>query len=176
MTGSRLTKLWIGIAMAGVLAASSQLMLLTDATAQDATPAPAAAAVPAADPATVAAALELMEVTGASKTFDNLTSMMRTHVSAGASAGPAGASEQATKIFDEMMVKFAAYKPQMMNETAALYAQRFTAAELKTIADFYRSGTGAKFISEMPELMKEGGAIGQKYAMKMMQEYKDAKK
>jgi uncharacterized protein len=135
--------------------------------------APVAAPAAPADPASIAAALELMDVTGASKSFDNITSMMRQHVSAGA-ADAAGTDKM--KTFDDMMAKFATYKPDMLKETAAVYAQKFSAAELKTISEFYKSGPGAKFITAMPDLMKDGGAIGQKYAMKMMQEFRAAKK
>jgi uncharacterized protein len=138
--------------------------------AEDASPPPAAAVAP--DPAAVAAAAELMEAVGASKNFDKMLGMLKQHVVASAGSDTAKA-EQATKTFDKLLDKFSGYKKQMMDETAALYATRFTVAEMKTVADFYRSGTGAKFISEMPELMEQAGGIGQKYAVQMMKELRE---
>jgi uncharacterized protein len=146
--------------------------LTVNVQAQDAAPPPVAAAP--ADPAAKAAAIELMNATGDTKAFDNIMSMMRKHIQASAQGEAAAAATM--KTFDEMMVNFAAYKPQMIEETAALYAQKMTVVEMKAITEFYKTGPGAKFVSILPELMKEAGGIGQKYAMKMMQEYRAAKK
>ena len=49
-----------------------------------------------------------------------------------------------------------------------LYAERFTADELKSIADYYRSPTGSKFIVAMPELIQAGAQIGIKYSGKAL--------
>ncbi len=173
----RLTSIAAGLAVVLLTVAAPITSRITAAAEDAAAPAaeaPATAPTAPVDPDALAAAVELMDVTGGSKTFDSITAMMRQHVSAAATE--ATGTADATKLFDDMMTKFATYKPQMLQETAALYAQKFTAAELKTITEFYKSGPGAKFIVAMPELMKEGGAIGQKYAMKMMQEYRAAKK
>jgi hypothetical protein len=45
---------------------------------------------------------------------------------------------------------------------------------MKTVADFYRSGAGAKFITMTPELMRKGAAIGMKYSEKIADEMKAA--
>jgi hypothetical protein len=43
---------------------------------------------------------------------------------------------------------------------------------MKAVADFYRSGPGAKFIAMTPELMKKGAEIGMKYSSKIGDEMK----
>jgi hypothetical protein len=45
---------------------------------------------------------------------------------------------------------------------------------MKTVADFYRSGAGAKFIAKTPELMQKGATIGMKYSTKIADEMKAA--
>ena len=72
------------------------------------------------------------------------------------------------------MKKLLEYKDQMISDFATLYAQTFTAEEMKTVADFYRSGAGAKFISMTPELMQKGAAIGMKYSEKIAKEMQPA--
>lgn len=149
---------------------------LVPAMAEDAA-APAAAAPPVAaatvDPAALAAAKDLMEVTGAAKNFDNMVAMLKKHVTTSAGDGPA--AQAMAETFDKAMSKIGSYKQQMMDEMAALHASKFTADELKAVTDFYKSGPGAKFVTVMPELMQEGGAIGQKYAVQMMKDLKETK-
>ena len=143
--------------------------------AQDA-PAPSATMAPAAvpaNPATMAAAVELMDVIGASKNFDNMLAMLKTHVTTGAGDGPA--AKDTADAFAKLVDKFSTYKKQMLDETAALYAAKFTAAELKAVTEFYKSGAGVKFIAEMPDLMDQAGGVGQKFAVQMMKDLKDAK-
>jgi len=70
------------------------------------------------------------------------------------------------------MKKLLEYKDQMISDFATLYAQTFTAEEMKTVADFYRTGAGAKFIAMTPELMRKGAAIGMKYSQKIADQMK----
>lgn len=125
-----------------------------------------------ADPDAKAAALELMDAIGAGKNFDNLLAKLKTHVTQNAESPAAQASNGA---FAQLAAKFADYKKQMTDETAALYAGKFTAAELKTVSEFYKSPAGAKFIAQMPDVMERAGDIGQKFAVQMMKDLKAAK-
>ncbi len=125
------------------------------------------------DPERMAAALELIEVTGAKKQIDLMLNVMKQGVGVGAreaGGGPAGA--KAEQDFSAFTEKFKTYRDQMVDEFATLYAERFTAAELKEISALYRSGAGAKFISAMPELMQQGAQIGQKYGLMAVRELK----
>jgi hypothetical protein len=47
-------------------------------------------------------------------------------------------------------------KPQMLD----MYANAFTAAELKDINAFYNTQTGKKTLTIMPQLMAQGGQLG----------------
>lgn len=129
----------------------------------------------APDPAGVAAAKDLMEVVGTTKQIDGMIRVMGEGFRKGVEQKSGStAADAAGKEFDRFMDRFMSYRQAMLDEIAALYAGRFTAEELKTIADFYRSGTGAKFIEAAPELMQAGGQIGMRYAQKVMQETQQA--
>jgi uncharacterized protein len=140
------------------------LLFAGAAIAEDAKPPP--------DPARLAAARDLMEVTGVTKQLDGVMDAMKQGVAQGANAENSANGEKMSAAFDAMMAKFFAHKADMMTDFAVLYAETFTAEEMKTVADFYRSGTGAKFIALTPALMQKGAVIGMKYSEKIMKEIK----
>lgn len=126
-----------------------------------------------ADPARIAAARELMEVTGVSRQLDGMLNAIKQNAAKGAATG--GGEEASKKVaaaFEEATKKFLSYKEDMINDFAALYAKTFTAEEMKTVTEFYKSGPGAKFITMMPQVMQEGGAIGIKYSQRVLEDIK----
>lgn len=127
-------------------------------------------ATPAADPAALAAARDLMEVTGVAKQMESMISAMSQGFAKGAGADASEKGKQAAAEFDEAIKKFMSYKDEMVTDFAQLYAESFTASEMKEIADFYRGGTGAKFIQSMPVLMQKGAQIGIKYSERIVKE------
>ena len=127
-------------------------------------------ATPAADPAALAAARDLMEVTGVAKQMEGMISAMSQGFAKGAGAETSEKGKQAAAEFDAAMKKFMGYKDEMLTDFAQLYAETFTAAEMKEIADFYRGGTGAKFIQAMPVLMQKGAQIGIKYSERIVKD------
>jgi uncharacterized protein len=129
-------------------------------------------AKPVVDAARVAAARDLMEVTGVTKQLDGMMDAMKQGFAKGAKADSSDAGKKMSEGFDAAMSKFKGYQEDMLKDFAALYAETFTAEEMKTVADFYRSGTGAKFISLTPGLMQKGSAIGMKYSQKVMEDLK----
>ncbi len=125
---------------------------------------------PAADPAALAAARDLMEVTGVAKQMEGMISAMSQGFAKGAGADTSEKGKQAVAEFDAAMKKFMGFKAEMLTDFAQLYAESFTASEMKEIADFYRGGTGAKFIQAMPVLMQKGAQIGMKYSERIVKE------
>ncbi|MBN9354580.1 MAG: DUF2059 domain-containing protein [Hyphomicrobium denitrificans] len=139
-----------------------------------AVPALADDAQPPVDPARVAAARDLLEVTGVTRQMDGMVEAMSRGFAKGAGAENSEAGKQLSTQFDSGMKKLLEYKDQMISDFAVLYAQTFTEEEMKTVADFYRSGAGAKFIAKTPELMQKGATIGMKYSEKIADDMKAA--
>lgn len=131
-------------------------------------------ATPPVDPARVAAARDLLEVTGVTKQMDGMVEAMSRGFAKGANAETSEAGKKLSDQFSASMQKLLGYKDQMISDFAVLYAQTFTADEMKAVADFYRSGPGAKFIAKTPELMQKGATIGMKYSQKIQDEMKAA--
>lgn len=125
-----------------------------------------------ADTARNAAARDLMDVTGVTKQLDGIMEAMKQGFAKGAKAENSEAGMKMSEGFDAAITKFMGYKSDMIADFAKLYAENFTAEEMKTVADFYRSGTGAKFIAMTPALMQKGPVIGMKYSQKVMEDMK----
>lgn len=136
-------------------------------------PAPSYAQKAPVDAARLVAAKELLEATGVAKQMDGMMTAMSQGFEKGANkSGGSDAGKAATKQFNVFLDKFATYRQPMLDDFATLYAERFTVEELKSIADFYRSGPGARFIAAMPELMQAGSQIGMRYAEKVIADIK----
>lgn len=127
-----------------------------------------AAAPPDAD--RLAAARELLDVTGASKQLETMMDVMTSSFAKGANADSSEVGKALSEDFKANMDKLMTYKQDMLNDFAHLYAERFTADEMRELTKFYRSGIGAKFLTQMPELMQAGSAIGIKYSQKVVEE------
>lgn len=139
-------------------------------------PAFAQDASPGQDAERLAAAREMMEVTGVTRQLDGMITAMTQGFAKGANADNSAQGKQMSAEFESLMQKFLGYKADMLKDFEVLYAESFTAAEMKEVSAFYRSGTGAKFITMMPALMQKGSEIGMKYSQKMMQEMGAEKK
>ena len=60
--------------------------------------------------------------------------------------------------------------PLIRQETALLYARRFKAPELVALTDFFRAGTGAKFLAASADIQREASRIGLKHAREALLE------
>lgn len=122
------------------------------------------------DPARIAAAKELMAVTGMTKQMDGMIAVMGQGFRKGArEKGGAAVADELGNAFDKHMQNMMSYRDQMLEEFAAIYAQRFTVDELNAVIEFYKSPTGQKFIAATPELMQAGAQIDIKYSQKALQ-------
>ena len=135
----------------------------------------AAAAQPAktdakATPGAVAAANELIKITGAATLFDPLI---------------AGVIEQAKNLYlqqnpalgkdlNEIAAKLRAdYAPrysELTNEIARIYATHFSEQELKEIIAFYKSPVGKKMLALQPQLVDNSMKFAQDWAVKLSDE------
>lgn len=122
---------------------------------------------PAGDQERLAAARDLLDVTGVSKQLEGMVDAMKSGFARGANEDASGSGAKMSAEFEKAMQELLRYKEEMIGDFAKLYAEMFSTEEMKTVADFYRSGAGAKFISLTPELMKRGAEIGMKYSDKI---------
>lgn len=77
---------------------------------------------------------------------------------------PSITDETMDVIMDEAIKGLNNQKPIFLVEIAKLYTKYFTAEEMRTITEFYRTPTGKKSISVLPQLTVEGMEIGNQWA------------
>ncbi len=69
----------------------------------------------------------------------------------------------------DFLRKYMSYE-SLKKEMVDIYAEAFTATELREINAFYQTPTGAKTIRLMPELMAKGGQLGAQKVQDNMEE------
>ena len=52
---------------------------------------------------------------------------------------------------------------ELAEQTAVIYADNFTAAELRDITAFFRAPTGEKYLQKLPEITQQSMAAGQQF-------------
>ncbi|MGD9829676.1 MAG: DUF2059 domain-containing protein [Hyphomicrobiaceae bacterium] len=142
------------------LAALLLLLVPLSAQAQKAAP----------DPASTAAAKELMEVTGSAKMFDLVMQSMMGQMARAYGQQNPGRQDEIRDVFALMAKRASQRKQEVIDKIAAIYAEEFTAAELKEISAFYKSGVGAKFISKQGLITQKSMRIGQEWGMRLGRE------
>jgi hypothetical protein len=122
---------------------------------------------PAIDPAFRSDIERLMDISGAS----NATTQMATSISDAFLNGFRETQKSVPPRVIEVMrevlnTEFAnAFNgPEMKDRQVALYAKYFTHDDVKALLAFYQSDIGKKAIATMPDLTREGSALGQQWA------------
>ena len=142
-----------------VLAACALLTLAHPANAQD------------DDALRLALARETLELTGAQDMANQMSDMMMpTLAPALRQQYPNATSDQINEALAVIGEAMRSTGPEMVEATAALYAERFTASELEAINAFYQTDAGRKTITLLPELMQQGAMIGQQLSVRAMTE------
>lgn len=72
----------------------------------------------------------------------------------------------------DFLKKYMSYD-SLKEEMIDIYADAFTATELREINAFYRTPTGVKTIRLLPELMAKGGQLGARKVQEHMEELQD---
>ncbi len=122
------------------------------------------------DPARIEAAQKLIDATNGAKVFDTMITLIMRQMSTAFSRNNPGKSAEVARIFNSLTIKAIARKGEIIKQVSAVYAKRFTAAELTALADFYKSGVGAKFISQQQHILRESMQIGQRWGMQLGRE------
>lgn len=137
----------------GLVLGLGMAVTVVPARAQDAPKAEAAKA----DPARVAAAKDLLQAMGgieqARASISQFVEALIAEITSKdqSISGPASLFLRSETQPDRPRVK--QFLAGVEEAAAGFYAERFTAEELKTIADFQRSAAGKKFQAETPQLM-----------------------
>ena len=119
-----------------------------------ATPVPQAAApMPPADH--VALARQVVELSGASSSFENVIPAFVEQAKSLFLPTNPDLGRQFNEVGDILKVEFQPRVNELIQGIAVAYAQRFTIEELRRIQAFYQSADGQKLVRTIPSIMEE---------------------
>ncbi len=122
------------------------------------------------DPARLAAAKELLVAVGSAKQIDVVVPLIAQQLeNAFVSIKPDHAAE-IKEVFRTIPEKFSQRKQELLDQTAAIYADKLTADEINEIITFYKTPVGAKFVQAQPEIMQQSMQVGQAWSRKVGQD------
>ena len=101
------------------------------------------------------AAKTAMQATGATSRLDNILLEVASFTKAGLIATRPDIEGEITNIVDETAISLAPRSAVLEDEVARIYATVFKEEELETIATFFGSETGIKFLRETPFLFRQ---------------------
>jgi len=107
------------------------------------------------DPARLAAAKDMMEASRVDKQFEQVIPHLLDRLKESFRAVAPDKRGVIDGVFEQMQSKFISRRGELLDEIAALYALRLEAAEMKVVAEFYRSPVGSKLIDVQPQIMQD---------------------
>ena len=137
---------------AAFLATGAQGQQATSAPPQARPPVPTAA--PAPNPAHLALARELIEMTGLSRLVDPILPAFGAQIRQRAVTRPE-LTKDLDEVLDGLKPELEQQKQLMVDLTARLYASSFTEAELKNLVMFFKTPSGQKYLQLTPRILDQ---------------------
>jgi hypothetical protein len=134
---------------------------------------PVIAHAQAPDPGRLAAAKEMMEASRVDHQFAQVIPLLLDRLKESFSRVAPERREIIENVFEQMQSKFVSRRSELLDEIAVLYAQRLEAAEMRAVAEFYRSPVGSKLIDVQPAIMQESILAGQRWGARIGQEIEE---
>lgn len=119
-------------------------------------------------PARVELAKQVMQVSGAAQAYDNYEKNLDLMVGQIRQYMPGADDATMADIKKIAVDEFAAYKPTLMNNAAAVYAKHFSEKDLKALLAFYKTEAGKHFAAEMPSLSSESIKLTEPFTQRFM--------
>jgi hypothetical protein len=123
------------------------------------------------DPERLALARQMVEASGAAALVGQTLDLVSRQIGELVRRANPQHGQAAADIVETVLIPEAKRRaPEMLEATARVYAERFTAEELQVILDFYRTPTGQKMVAAGPELVVEAQRLGQAWAQLILQD------
>ncbi len=115
----------------------------------------------------MSAARDFVEASGASTQFDQVMPLLANQMTqAFIGLAPDRASE-IREVMAEVVTRFTARKAELVDEIAAIYADKLSADDLREITKFYQAGAGRRMVEVLPEITRRAAAVGQAWGQRI---------
>jgi hypothetical protein len=122
---------------------------------------------PAQSPDAIAAAKDLMVVMHSADNFKAIMPQLMAALKPAIVQGRADVEKDYDALVPALLGAMTSRLDEMIDKIAGIYARKFSAAELKEVATFYRGPTGQKFVQQLPGIMQESMVIGQQFGQQL---------
>jgi hypothetical protein len=127
----------------------------------------------APDPARLAAAKDMMVASRVEKQFEQVIPLLLDRLKESFRTIAPDKRGVIDGVFEQMQSKFISRRAELLDEIAVVYAQKLEAAEMKAVAEFYRSPVGSKLIDAQPQIMQESMMAGQRWGQRIGREIEE---
>lgn len=129
-----------------------------------------ARAQPAPSANQLAQAKELVDIIGASREFESISTAIVVQTASNFLQANPALAKDLNEIAEQLVAEFLPRRQEIQTEVIKLYATRMTEPELKQVLDFYRSNVGKKLLSEVQNIRTEAAKKADALALKLREE------
>jgi hypothetical protein len=121
-------------------------------------------------PGAIAAAKELVELKGGSQMFEPVIIGVIEQTKGALLQTNPQLSKDLNEVGTQLRAEFGPRRDELVNEAAKRYAQRFSEAELKELATFFKSPLGKKMLTQEPQVLDETFNFVQQWGPRVAEE------
>lgn len=115
----------------------------------------------------MAAARAFVDASGAAAQFDQVMPLMADQMSKAFRSLAPDRSREIDEAMAEVVKRFITRKSELIDEIAAIYADKLSVDDLRDITKFYQTGAGRRMVESLPEVTRRAAAVGQTWGQRI---------
>jgi uncharacterized protein len=115
----------------------------------------------------MAAARSFVNASGAAAQFDQVMPLMADQLSKAFRSLAPNRAREIDEAMAEVVKRFITRKSELIDEIAAIYADKLSADDLREITKFYQTGAGRRMVEALPEVTRRAAAVGQTWGQRI---------
>jgi uncharacterized protein len=124
-------------------------------------------AQPRASEDAMAAARSFVDASGAAAQFDQVMPLMADQLSKAFRSLAPNRAREIDEAMAEVVKRFVTRKSELIDEIAAIYADKLSVDDLREITKFYQTGAGRRMVEALPEVTRRAAAVGQTWGQRI---------
>ncbi len=115
----------------------------------------------------MSAARLFVEASGAAAQFDQVMPLMADQMSKAFRSLAPNRAREIDEAMAEVVKRFISRKTELIDEIAAIYADKLSVDDLREITKFYQTGAGRRMVEALPEVTRRAAAVGQDWGQRI---------
>lgn len=113
------------------------------------------------------AARSFVNASGAAAQFDQVMPLMADQLSKAFRSLAPNRAREIDEAMAEVVKRFISRKSELIDEIAAIYADKLSVEDLREITKFYQTGAGRRMVEALPEVTRRAAAVGQTWGQRI---------